>query len=97
MFVVGNRIGNYSLLKFTTESYCTEMSQYKFGSRTGTATHFAAEFGVVPPGGWSLVDNPPATGKGPQACSVPHCGVHEKFTFLPFTAENQPFHATLGS
>jgi len=32
-----------------------------------------------------------------QACSVAHCGLHEKFTFLPFTAEKQTFHATLGS
>ena len=23
------------------------------------------------------------------------CGLHEKFTFLPFTAEKQTFHATL--
>jgi hypothetical protein len=37
------------------------------------------------------------TGKDPQACSVAHCGLHEKFTFLPFTAEKQTFHATLGS
>jgi hypothetical protein len=31
-----------------------------------------------------------------QACSVAHCGLHEKFTFLPFTAEKQTFHATPG-
>ena len=30
-----------------------------------------------------------------QACSVALCGLHEKFTFLPFTAEKQTFHATL--
>jgi hypothetical protein len=41
--------------------------------------------------------SPPATGKGLQACTVAHCGQHEKFTFLPFTAEKQTFHATLGS
>jgi hypothetical protein len=38
---------------------------------------------------------PPATGKGTQACSEGHCGLDEKFTFLPFTAEKQTFQVAI--
>ena len=37
---------------------------------------------------------PPATGKGTQACSATHCGLHEKFIFRPCTAEKKLFRAS---
>ena len=47
--------------------------------------------------GFKMFEEPPATGKGLQACSFPHGGTCETFIFRPFTAEKQMFHATPGS